>query len=80
MSHYVFTKEGAAQILGLKNIKQIERYRKKAIENGLIPSKTIGGLEMFDIDILLGNAPNLSHYDMGYTNSQKKVFDSGTLL
>jgi len=74
MSHYMFTREGATQMLGLKNPKQIERYRKNAIDKGLVPSKLVGGIELFDIDILLGNAPNISYYDMGYTDKQIEDF------
>ena len=52
MPHFVYTKEGAAEALGLKKMSSISRYIKKATTLGVKPSKNIGGSEYFDIDLL----------------------------
>lgn len=52
MSHYIYTKEGAANALGLSNINNLNYYIKKAQEAGAEPSKIMGGVEYFDVDIL----------------------------
>jgi len=80
MRHYIFTKEGVMQELGLKNISEVARYIKSAKAKGLVPSKIVGGVEMFDIDILQNKIPELTHYEMGYTESQIKTFQDGKLF
>jgi len=56
MSHFIYTREGAAQALGLRNVSGLSYYIKKAKAAGEEPSKIIGGVEYFDLDIL-ENAP-----------------------
>ena len=43
--HYVYSKQGAANALGLSSINQVNRYKKNAIQAGKIPCKIIGGIE-----------------------------------
>jgi len=57
MPHFVYTKEGAADVLGLGNVNSLLYYIKKAKAAGVEPSKTIGGIEYYDVDILL-NTPS----------------------
>jgi len=57
MPHYVYTKEGAVEALGLKDVKSLNYYIKKAKAAGINPSKITGGVEYFDVDILQ-NAPS----------------------
>ena len=57
MSHFVYTKEGAANTLGLSSVNSLLYYIKKAKTVGIEPSRTIGGIEYFDVDILL-NTPS----------------------
>jgi len=80
MRHYIFTKEGVMEELGLKNIREVTRYSKNARAKGLVPSKIVGGVEMYDIDILQNKMPELTHYEMGYTESQIETFQNGKLL
>lgn len=52
MPHFIYTREGVAEALGLKKMSSINRYIKKAKKLGVKPSKNIGGIEYFDIDLL----------------------------
>lgn len=58
--HYIYTKEGAVDALGLRDVKALRYYIKKAKAAGVEPSKRIGGVEYFDIDILL-NTPSYNY-------------------
>ena len=51
--HYIFNREGAARALGLRNIKELSRYVKKAKNANVEPSKKLGNTEYFDVDLLL---------------------------
>lgn len=51
--HYVYNKEGVMAFFGLSDAYQIKRYKNKAIKAGALPSKIIGGTELFDISVLL---------------------------
>ena len=51
--HYIFNREGAARALGLRNIKELNRYIKKAKNANVEPSKKLGNTEYFDVDLLL---------------------------
>jgi len=50
--HYVFSKEGVA-VTTKKSLENINYYIKKAKKLGVKCSKPVGGVELFDIDILL---------------------------
>ena len=58
--HYVYTKEGITDAIGLKSVSQINKYKRDAIKAGYIPSKTMGGTEYFDFDQItqFGHAEN----------------------
>jgi len=53
--HYVHTKDGACQAIGLNTNSELARYKRNAIQEGYEPSKVIGGTEYFDIEQLLQN-------------------------
>ena len=78
MSHYIYTKEGVQDFLGLKNTKEVRRYKQNAIKAGYKPSKIIGGVEMFDIDILLQKDKVVNNYN--YSKEQLKIFATGKLF
>jgi len=50
--HFIFSKEGAITALGLKSLESLNYYIRKAKKLGVIVSKTIGGIELYDIDCL----------------------------
>ncbi len=50
--YYLHTKDGAADVLGLKSVSQLRRYIKRAEKLGLKPSKKKWGIEYFDVDVL----------------------------
>ena len=58
MPHYIYTKRGATDALGLSNTNDLNYYIKKAKIAGVEPSKTIGGVEYFDVDILQNTPSN----------------------
>lgn len=58
MAHYIYTKEGAVKALGLNEVGKLNYYIKKAKKVGDEPSKIIGGIEYFDIDILKNPTEN----------------------
>lgn len=51
--HYVYNKEGACAFFALSDPYQLKRYVDKAIKAGAKPSKKIGGVEMFDVSVLM---------------------------
>lgn len=51
--HYLYTKEGVAEVLGLKDIRKVNRLVEKVKNLGINASKKKGGTEYFDIDALL---------------------------
>lgn len=53
MQHYIYNIEGVAAALGLAKPYQVKRYKDNAIKTGVQPSKIIGGVELFDIDMLM---------------------------
>lgn len=53
MAHFVYTKEAAADSMGLTSTKQISYYINQCLNKGIDPSKRIGGVEYFDVDMLL---------------------------
>ncbi len=80
-NHYVYNREGASLALGLSSVNQVKRYIDNALKAGLQPSKIIGGIEMFDISILLNTHNNKSPANShGYKASQLKCFAGGTLF
>jgi len=61
MAHYIYTKGGAAEAIGLRNAKALNNRIKRAKAAGCEPSKIIGGIEYFDMDLLL-NPPTNDKY------------------
>jgi hypothetical protein len=53
MPHYIYTREGAADAMRLGSVNNLKYYIKKAKAAGCEPSKIIGGIEYFDMDLLL---------------------------
>jgi len=51
--HYIYTKEGAAEAMGLRKSMELNYYIKKAKRVGLEPSKMLGGIEYFDLEMLV---------------------------
>ncbi|WP_152184445.1 hypothetical protein [Sulfurimonas indica] len=48
--HFLYTREGAEEALGINDLS----YRvNKALKAGIKPSRTIGGIEYFDLDALI---------------------------
>ncbi|MFA6195271.1 MAG: hypothetical protein WC656_01350 [Sulfurimonas sp.] len=80
--HYIYNKDGAALALGLSDSCQLKRYKDKAIKAGAMPCKIIGGVELYDIDILMNQKnqknPAINHH--GYKASELKVFAGGFLF
>lgn len=68
--HYVYNKEGVAAFLGLSETWQVKRYKDNAIKAGVQPSHIVGGIEMFDIDILMN--PEKYIQTKNVQNSTKK--------
>ena len=50
--HFVYTREGVARAMGLRSVNGLGYHIKKAKQLGVNPSKIIGGVEYFDIDIV----------------------------
>ena len=50
--HYVYTKKGAAEAMGLRRAKEVDYYAKKAKRFGLKPSKMLGSIEYYDLEML----------------------------
>jgi len=78
MSHYIYSKEGVQEFLGLKTLKEVNRYKRNAIEAGKVPCKILGGIEMFDIDILLQNNKVVKYTN--YSKKQLRIFSTGKLF
>lgn len=79
--HYVYNKQGAANALGLSSINEINRYKNNAISAGKIPCKNIGGVEMYDIDILLYKSKKrIISNNHGYKANELKTFANGVLF
>jgi hypothetical protein len=80
--HYVYSKQGAANALGLSSINQVDRYKKNAIQAGKIPCKIIGGIEMYDIDILRykSKTKRITSNNYGYKANELKTFANGVLF
>ena len=79
-SHYIYNREGAAAAMGLSNANQLKRYKDNALEAGLQPSKIIGGIEMFDISVLMDTKYKKQANTYGYKASQLECFASGVLF
>ncbi len=80
--HYVYSKQGAANALGLSSINQVDRYKKNAIQAGKIPCTIIGGIEMYDIDILRykSKTKRITSNNYGYKANELKTFANGVLF
>ncbi len=59
-SHYVCTKEGISNVLGLSSVTEVARYERTAKKEGFIPFIICDGIRYYDYDQLLrqGDAPN----------------------
>lgn len=51
-THYIFSKEGAMETLGLNSLSSLDYHIGKAKKLGVIVSKLIGGVELFNVDCL----------------------------
>jgi len=83
MSHYIYTKEGVQFAMGLNHITEVNYYLKKAEKLGLKPSKVIGGVELYDIDIVMGNSLSLSPKVANntiYSKEELRIFATGHLF
>jgi hypothetical protein len=74
--HYIYYRDGAALALDL-SLDAFNKRVKKAIQLGYEPSKNIGGVEMFDIDVLMKKEPRKKTNIFGYSLRMLKVFKNG---
>ncbi len=61
MAHFVYTKEAAADSMGLTSVDQIRYYINRCLNQGIKPSRKIGGVEYFDVDMLLSVSMTKTH-------------------
>lgn len=54
---YLFTKEGAQDALGLGEINEVTKKANEAIKFGFVPFVMKGGVEYYDLNVLLANWP-----------------------
>jgi len=83
MSHFIFTKEGVQDALGLSSLTAVDYYIKKAKKKGFKPSRIIGGSELFDIDMLLGKSITFVEVVSNskiYTKDDLAIFATGHLF
>ena len=74
MPHYIYTKDAAIEALGLRKKSTINRYIKRAKKNGAEPSKILGGIEYFDLDLLL-NPPKNKENDSSIKMNLEKFIE-----
>jgi hypothetical protein len=73
MYHYLYTKEGIADIKGI-DASRVAKYEKKAIEKGYKPSRVIGGIRYFDYDeLFMLNDPPIIEAIKAKREKRKKV-------
>jgi hypothetical protein len=78
--HYIHDRYGVAIALGLSNVSQVKRYKNNALKAGLQPSKVIGGVELFDISILLNINIKIQANNHGYKVAELNRFKEGLLF
>ena len=73
MYHYLYTRDGIADIKGI-DASRVTKYEKKAIEKGYKPSRVIGGVRYFDYnELFMLNDPPIVK---AIKNKRKKRSDS----
>jgi len=77
MNHYIFNKIGIQQAMGLKSTKLVKYHKDKAIKAGRDPCKMIGGVEMYDLDIMQSKYQKVNNQ---YTEAELQIFATGRLF
>lgn len=79
MNHYIYNKEGIKQAMGLSSLKLVKYHKNQAIKAGRDPCKMIGGVEMYDLEIMQSKYKQKS-WSNQYTEEDLNVFATGRLF